>query len=329
MSAKARFTTSLALGELDRPRRPRVIVTGGSGKLGRSTVAYLASPEGGDWEVISVDMNRPPGTSEDGKSNLGGSYRLVEIDLEDMGSVMETFISTDMAYGGGVDAVVHLAALPSPGQTSSSRQFRVNTMSTYNVLEACRKLGIKNVVLASSETLIGIPLAEDGVHDPSSLPITEEHERRPESAYSLSKLVGEVLADQYTQWDPEAKIVSLRFSNVMLPTDYAQFESWQSDPLKRSWNAWGYIDARDGGQAIARSLKLDKKGHHQYLIAAPDTCMRMTNDELVKKVFPNIKYTPTKGDHDTLLSIDKAKKELGFDPQYTWEKQIAALPSRS
>lgn len=235
MAPTPSFTADLALGEAKRgPRQKRVIVTGSSGKLGRSTVRYLADD---GWEVISVDTRRPTGISEDGKSGLNGAYRLVEIDLEDMGSVLETFMSTDMAYS-GVDAVVHLAAIPSPGQSSSSRQFRTNIMSTYNVLEACRKIGIKNVVLASSETLIGIPFDP---HMPESLPITEENARRPESAYSLSKLVGEVVADEYCRWDPTAKIVSLRFSNVMLPNEYANFETWQDDPKKRFWNAWGYI----------------------------------------------------------------------------------------
>lgn len=320
------FDKTRALGEIARPRRQRVIVTGGSGKLGRAVVNLLSE----SWEVISVDVRRPPTASEDGKSGLGGAYRLVEVDLEDMGAVLETFISTDMAYGSvggpGIDAVVHLAALPSPGQTSSSRQFRTNTMSTYNVLEAARKLGIRNVVLASSETLIGIPLAEDGHgHEPASLPVTEAHERRPESAYSLSKLVGEVLAEQYARWDPELKIVSLRFSNVMAPGDYADFEGWQDEPSKRSWNAWGYIDARDGAQAVAKSLEHAAAGHHQYLIAAADTCMRTKNEDLVKACFPNIKYTPTAGDRDSLLSIDKARKELGYDPQYTWEAQARKL----
>jgi nucleoside-diphosphate-sugar epimerase len=130
--AKPSFTDTFALGEAQRPHdKKRVIVTGGSGKLGRSTVKYLFD-EG--WEVISVDTRRPIGISEDGKSGLGGAYRLVEIDLEDMGAVLETFMSTDMAYS-GIDAVVHLAAIPSPGQTNASRQFRTNTMSTYNVLE--------------------------------------------------------------------------------------------------------------------------------------------------------------------------------------------------
>lgn len=316
--APASFTSDFALGEAQRNHdKPRVIVTGGSGKLGRATVAHLSK----SWEVISIDTRRPPGISEDGKTGLNGAYRLVEVDLEDMGSVYEAFHSTDMGYA-GIDAVVHLAAIPSPGQTSSSRQFRTNVMSTYNVLEACRKLGIKNIVLASSETLIGIPFDP---HPPTYLPIDEATPRRPESAYSLSKLVGETIAEEYTRWDPTAKIVSLRFSNVMLPAEYATFESWQEDPHLRYWNAWGYIDARDGAQAVDKALKKDFTGHHQYLIAASDTCMRTPNEELVKHSFPNVKYSPTKGPNDTLLSIDKAKEELGFDPQHTWQEEAKKL----
>jgi nucleoside-diphosphate-sugar epimerase len=236
MTAPASFSARFALGEAQRKHdKPRVLVTGGSGKLGRATVEYLSK----SWEVISLDTRRPPGISEDGKTGLGGAYRLIEVDLEDMGSVMEALHSGDMGYA-GIDAVVHLAAIPSPGQTSSSRQFRTNVMSTYNVLEACRKLQIKNIVLASSETLIGIPFDP---HPPEYLPIDESSPRRPESAYSLSKLVGETIAEEYTRWDPTAKIVSFRFSNVMLPAEYANFESWQDDPQLRYWNAWGYIGA--------------------------------------------------------------------------------------
>jgi len=132
----------------------------------------------------------------------------------------------------GIDAVVHLAALPHPGMAPSSTLFATNTTSTYNVLEACRKLGIQNIVLASSETLIGIPL---NPHLPDALPITEESERRPESAYSLSKLLGEEMATQYARWDPGLRVTSLRFSNVMEPDDYKIFATWQSNPHARSW----------------------------------------------------------------------------------------------
>lgn len=84
-------------------------------------------------------------------------------------------------------------------------------------------------------------------------------------------------------------------------------------------------DARDGAQAIDLALKKEYTGHHQYLIAASDTCMRTSNDELVKRCFPNVKYTPTKGNYDTLLSIDKARNELGYVPQYTWQDEVKKL----
>ena len=142
----ASFTAQLALGEAKRgPNKKRVIVTGGSGKLGRSTVRYLADE---CWEVISVDTRRPAGISEDGKSGLNGAYRLVEIDLEDMGAVIETFMTTDMAYN-GIDAVVHLAAIPSPGQTNASRQFRTNTMR----YATCHKLHISQSSEADIRTV--------------------------------------------------------------------------------------------------------------------------------------------------------------------------------
>ncbi|KZT37800.1 NAD(P)-binding protein [Sistotremastrum suecicum HHB10207 ss-3] len=312
------FSDTLALGEPPsrdgkNVQKKRVVVTGGSGKLGRATVRELASH---GWDVINFDrVPPPPSTGENGEGALPGRY--LQIDLTDMGQVMEALSEIDMSYK-GVDAVVHLAALPAPGQTASSFQFQTNTMSTYNILEASRKNRIKNLVLASSETLIGLPLIP---HPPAFLPITEESERRPESAYSLSKLVGEEMAGQYARWDPELRVVSLRFSNVMLPEDYKKFESWQDDPHLRCWNAWGYIDARDGAQAIRLSLESTLKGHHQFLIANEETVMRTPNADLIKAVFPDVPYEPTAGPNDSLLSIRKAKDVLGFKPKFGWREQ--------
>lgn len=314
-------TTPLTIGETPRTVKPRVVVTGGSGKLGRATVAHLSSS---GYEVINFDRVRPKTASEDGKSGLQGAYRLVEVDLSDMGQVLEAMMEIDMAYK-GVDAVVHLAAMPSPGQSSSSKQFMSNVGSTYNVLEACRKLGITNVVMASSETLIGIPLDIA----PTKLPITEESPLLPESAYSLSKLVGETLAEQFVRWSQqqhrspaggEAKIISMRFSNVMLEEEYATFEGWQDDARKRYWNCWGYIDARDGADAIKLALESKLKGHHAFLIANNNTVMKKSSKELVQEVFPGVEYTPLNGDKNvTLLSNEKAKKMLGWVPKHDWK----------
>jgi nucleoside-diphosphate-sugar epimerase len=190
-------------------------------------------------------------------------------------------------------------------------------LASHSILEAARKLKITNVVLASSETLIGIPLLEH----PTKLPITEETTRAPHSAYSLGKLMGEHLADQYAVWCPESKYMSLRFSNVMLESEYAGFEDWQKDPALRYWNCWGYIDARDGASAIHAALVKKTTGHHQYLVANNNTCMRMPNTDLIKATFPNTPYEPVNKDdpNESLLCIAKATRELGWTPKHDWK----------
>jgi len=308
------FTDKLALGEpQSKPARTqkRVIVTGGSGKLGKEVVIYLV--EAG-WIVVNVDKFPPA------KGAAPAGVKYVFADLTDMGQVMECLSEIDSSYK-GVDAVIHLAAIPAAGMAANSYLFGNNAMSTYNILEASRKLGIKKVVLASSETLIGLPFDP---HMPASLPITEESERRPESAYSLSKLVGEVMADQFARWDPELSVFSLRFSNVMSREDYVRFSTWQHDPFLRKWNAWGYIDGRDGGQMCELCISSSLKGHHEFLVANEETVMEAPSAELCKAVFPNVKYTPVEGlgPNQTVLSIEKAKKLLGFKPKYKWTEQV-------
>ncbi|EED82578.1 predicted protein [Postia placenta Mad-698-R] len=310
MSRPVSFTATRALGvaadEFAAATHKRhVVVTGGSGKLGRPTVVELVA---NGWEVINFDKQLPPPTAPK-------EAQFMHTDLEDMGQVMENLIEVDTKYK-NIDAIVHLAALPAPGMMASSTQFQLNAMSTYNILEASRKLGIKNLVLASSETLLGLPL---NPWLPDYIPMDENSPRRPETAYSLSKLVGEVMAQEYTRWDSTTKIVSLRFSNVMSPEDFAAFETWQDDPKIRKWNLFGYIDARDGAQAIRKSLEYKATGHHQFIIANNNTTMRAPNAELVAACFPGVPYKPTPGANDTLLSIDKAKRVLGYSPKYDWK----------
>ena len=112
---------------------------------------------------------------------------------------------------------MHLAAIPAPGQHTNAVTFRNNILSTYNVFEAARKLEIRNLVWASSETVLGLPFDQP----PPYAPLDEEYPARPETAYSLSKSLGEEMARQFCRWDPELKIIGLRFSNVMEPADYA------------------------------------------------------------------------------------------------------------
>jgi UDP-glucose 4-epimerase len=274
----------------------RIVVTGGSGKLGRAVVADLIGH--GD-EVINLDA-------------VGGRPT-IKIDLTDYGQTVEALSGIDDRYD-HVDAVVHLAAIPAPGLTANAATFHHNVTATYNVFAAAKAAGITNVVWASSETLLGIPFETP----PPYIPLDEEYPARPESRYALVKHLEETMAEQFCRWNPELKMVGLRFSNVMEPADYAEFPSFDDDARKRSWNLWGYIDARDGAQAVRKALAYESTGVEIFIIANADTVMSRSSAELAAEVYPGVKVTKELGEHETLLSIDKARRLLGYEPAHSW-----------
>jgi nucleoside-diphosphate-sugar epimerase len=150
------------------------------------------------------------------------------------------------------------------------------------------------------------------------VPVDEEYHPRPESTYSLNKALEEEMARHFCRWDPELVMVGLRFSNVMDPDDYAAFPSFDADPSLRQWNLWGYIDGRDGAQAVLKALQSAPPGFERFIIAAADTVMRRPSVELAAEVFPHVELTAVPGTQ-TLLSIDKARRLLGFAPEHSWQ----------
>ena len=281
---------------------PRVVVTGGSGKLGQACVADLVDH---GWEVVNVDRAPSPHPV----------CPFLRVDLTDFGQTVEA-LSVNDGYR-GVDALVHLAAIPAPGLTTNAATFANNMPSTYNVFAAARHAGIKNIVWASSETVLGLPFEIP----PPYIPVDEEYPARPESTYSLVKHLEEQMARQFCRWDPDLKMIGLRFSNVMDPADYAAFPSYDADPSSRKWNLWGYIDARDGAQAVRRALAYEPKGCDVFIIAAADTVMSRSNAELTAEIYPDVELRGDIGEHTTLLSIDKARRVLGFEPQFSWRSE--------
>jgi nucleoside-diphosphate-sugar epimerase len=126
------------------------------------------------------------------------------------------------------------------------------------------------------------------------------------------------MAAQFCRWDPELTMIGLRFSNVMEPDDYAAFGSYDADPALRRWNLWGYIDTRDGAQAVLRALENAKPGFDTFIIAATDTVMSRPSAELAAGAFPDVTVKSAVLGTTTLLSIDKARRLLGYDPQHSW-----------
>ncbi|WP_341996809.1 NAD(P)-dependent oxidoreductase [Microbacterium sp. LWH7-1.2] len=280
----------------------RIALTGSSGKLGTVVARELRAS---GYDVIGLDVVGTRGPD------------FVQVDLTDYGQVVDALSAVNDRHD-GFDAVVHLGAIPAPGIRSDVATFHNNMNATFNVFWAAVRLGIRRIVYASSETVLGLPFDAP----PPYIPVDEEYPPRPESVYSLVKTLEERMAVELVRWHPDLSITGLRFSNVMVPEDYEAFPSYDDDAQTRKWNLWGYIDARDGAQAVQRALEVAPPGFETYIIAAADTVMSRPNAELVAEVFPGVE-TREFGEHDTLLSIDKARRLLGYDPQHSWRDHVS------
>lgn len=280
----------------------RIAVTGSSGKLGTVVVRELRAA---GHDVIGLDVVGTRGAG------------FVQVDLTDYGQVIDALTAVGDQHD-GVDALVHLAAIPAPGIRSDVSTFHNNMTVTFNVLWAAIRLGITRIAYASSETVQGLPFDVP----PPYIPVDEDYAARPESVYSVVKHLEEQLAVQLVRWHPDVSITALRFSNVMVPEDYAEFPSFDDDARLRKWNLWSYIDARDGAQAVLRALEGAPAGFDRFLIAAADTVMTRPNAELVAEVFPGVEVRGDLGVNDSLFSTAKAQRHLGYRPAHSWRDEI-------
>jgi nucleoside-diphosphate-sugar epimerase len=191
-------------------------------------------------------------------------------------------------------------------------------LSTYNVFAAAEAHRLSRVVYASSETVLGLPFDEP----PAFAPIDETHASRPESSYSLAKHAGEAIAAQFVR-RTGIPYVGLRISNIMDPEDYAAFPGYWDDARLRKWNLWGYVDARDVASACELGLTAAVEGHEIAIIAAADTCMTRDSASLMAEVYPQVPLTRELHGRETLLSIERAREVLGYEPMYAWSDEVA------
>ncbi|MDO7842304.1 NAD-dependent epimerase/dehydratase family protein [Sphingomonas immobilis] len=289
----------------------RVAVTGSAGKIGREACAALKAA---GHRVIGLDLRA---------ATIGG-VRTAAVDCTDFGAVLGALSGIDTMFGMAPlpqvpDAVVHLAGIPAPGLADDARIFDVNTVSTYNVFSACARLGIKRIVWGSSETILGLPFTTP----PAFVPVDESHPDLPNWSYSLAKFLGEQMADHMTRWHPALSVASLRFSNVFDAADYAQQPGAAARPDFRKFNLWGYVDARDAGEACRLAVEADFAGHERLIIAASDNITGHPSADLVAANFPQ---SPVKGTLDgdaSLLSSARAKAVIGYEPRHSWRNAAA------
>jgi len=275
----------------------KVLVTGSDGRIGRVTVRELREH---GYQVTPTDLHPT--------QNWGTQI----VDFEDLGQVIGVMH--------GHDAVIHLAAIPSPTVHTADVVFRNNVISTFNVLEAATILGIKNVVLASSLSALGSAYP----HRPFEvlqLPIDEEHPLLSQDCYGLSKMIGEELAEGYVRRVPDMSLVSLRFTAV---SDNDDPDNWIHERHTGNIDEteagafWTYVDVRDTARSCRLGMEYDTPGHEAFYITAPNTFRDEPVEELLAKFHPG-EYTIPENIKGNVSPVDcsKAERLLGWTAKHT------------
>ncbi len=288
-----------------------ILFTGGSGKAGRHVMPILRDA---GHSLLNLDL-APIG--------LPGIPDL-QVDLTDAGQVFNAMRAygdfPDLEPGTGMpgfDAVVHFAAVPRILLKPDNETYRINVMSTYNVIDAALRSGIRKIVFASSETTYGICFW-DGEKRPDHVPIDEGHPTVPADSYAMSKVVNEVTARSF-QARSGADIYGLRINNVIEPHEYAEnFPAFLADPALRRRNIFAYIDARDLGRMVLRCLETDGLGYEVFNVANADMSVAAKSSEIAARFYPGVPMTREMGEDETFYAIDKARRLLGWEPRHSW-----------
>src|SRR6266436_1557171 len=294
----------------------RVVFTGGTGKAGRHALPHLKSR---GYDLLNVDL--APSEHADIKTLIA--------DLTDSGQAFNALTShfgLDRFDQGRPpsppDAVVHFAAIPRVLIEPDNETFRVNTISTYNVIEAAAKLGVRKIVIASSETTYGVCFAE-GDKNFHSFPLEEDYDVDPMDSYGLSKVVNEKTARAFAM-RYGIDIYALRIGNVIEPHEYGRFPGFVAEPLSRKRNAWSYIDARDLAHIVHLCLQKDGLGFQVFNAVNDTVTANIPTREVLRTCCPNVPITRELGDDEAPLSNRKAREVLGFREAHNWRKYVKA-----
>lgn len=279
----------------------KVVVTGGSGRLGQFVIRDLLAHR---YEVLSLDRVPP-------REKLCPSW------LADLRHSGDLFEALKGAYG-----IIHLGAHQAPNLAPDAETFGNNVVSTYNVLRAAADLRMKRVVVASSIAAFGFIYAKN-LWPPDYLPLDENHPSTPQDSYGLSKVTGEQIADSIVAVYKEMTISSLRFPGVIFDLSYESFRERWRNPQTRASGFWTYIDARDAAMACRLALDAKFRGHEVFIAAARNNCMIQPTLELIKKFLPKgAKVKKLPGTHWSCADSGKARRMLGFTPNHVWQDHL-------
>lgn len=292
----------------------KILVTGGSGLAGTSIVNLLLQK---GYEVISVD-SAPPSGAIRRMPDMESGLTTVTLDTTDFGKVV--------AVTKGVDAIIHLAAIPNPIWRPEHEVFRINMISNWNVLEAAEIFGVPKVVMASSINAIGASFWEAQVRE--YMPLDEDTLSKAADAYAQSKLLGEIMAESFCR-RRNLQIASLRYHGLWSRERQAEWNKGsKSDiyPAKKddannermARNFWSWTDLDEAAEASILAFEKDWVGHEAFFIQADDTTVTTPTDDLLKMWYPDAERKSTISGFQSPISNGKAKRILDWNPTRTW-----------
>jgi nucleoside-diphosphate-sugar epimerase len=303
----------------------RIVFTGGSGKAGRHVIPYLLQQ---GHSILNLDLAPFP---EDHLPS-GKSVFTLKTDLTDSGQTFNALTSLFKmseyslpAHPDPPDAVIHFAACARNLLVPDNETFRINTMSTYNVIEAACKLNIKKIIIASSETVYGVCFTQgrdaQDLHY-HSFPLDEvTYDVDPTDTYACSKLCGERIARTFARRFPTTDIYALRIGNVIEPHEYARdFPAYVAHPATRKRNAWSYVDARDLGQICHLAVGRDGLGFQVFNATNDGITAMVPTEKFLREYAPETRLTREMGKWEAPLSNQKVREVLGFREVHDWRR---------
>lgn len=292
----------------------RIVFTGGTGKAGRHAIPHLLDH---GYQVLNLDLqplDRP-------------DVHTLITDVADGGQVFNALTSHFSLDGFATaegrrppDAVVHFAAVARNLIRPDAETFRVNVMSTYHVLEAATTLGIRKIVIASSETTYGVCFA-DGDKDYACFPLEEDYDVDPMDSYGLSKVVNEQTARSFAL-RTGADIYALRIGNIIEPHEYDRFPGFLANPGSRKRNAWSYIDARDLGEIVRLAIEKDGLGFQIFNAVNDSITADLPTREFLARHSPGVPIRRPLGTFEAPISNRKAREVLGFREAHDWKQYV-------
>ena len=302
----------------------KIIFTGGSGKAGVHVVAYLLAQ---GHSVLNVDIKSF--SEADLKTYPAlAKVHTITCDLTDNGQVYGAF-TTNFNYDNFenqnrdvAEVVIHFAAIPRPLILPDNETYCKNVVATYNVVEAAAKLGIKKIILASSQCAYGIAYKQGPEHGYGSVPFLESQDVNPEDPYGLSKVSSEVLARGYAK-RYDIDIYALRIGDVYAPDEYTtRFRTFLDDPATGKRIMWSYTDARDLGQICDLCIQKSNLGFQIFNAVNSSLVSRLTTKEILATYLDGVVTSRDLQENETLACNRKIKELLGFVDMHDWKLYV-------